>query len=202
MACMVMSYRCVIADLGGPDYQARAQAIIPKLKALVDRAHELGVTVVYSTDAHQADDHELKVKWPPHSMAGTPQAKVLDVIAPSPADIVHGKRTYSSFVSPDGAQFEQQMKAKDIRTVYMTGLHTNCCCRHSTADLFQRGYEMFWIADALQAITQDMHDEGLSYFDAWYASRADLQILDTEQVRRALRACSGREPGEGGTRTS
>merc|ERR1719247_2536875 len=64
----------------------------------------------------------------------------------------------------------------------MTGLHTNCCCRHSTADLFQRGYEVFWVMDAMQAITSEMHEEGLQYFATWYASRPDLQLLTTEQV--------------------
>lgn len=175
--------KCVIGDMGGPDYQTRAQEILPRLQSLVKLAHELGITVVYSTDAHQADDIELKIKWPPHSMAGTPQAKVLDIIAPmEDADIVHGKRTYSSFVSPDGAQFEGDLIRKKVRTVYMTGLHTNCCCRHSTADLFQRGYEVFWVTDAMQAITQEMHEEGLQYFATWYASRPDLQLLTSAQV--------------------
>lgn len=175
--------KCVIGDLGGADYQARAQGILPQLQSLVKLAHELGITVVYSTDAHQSDDIELKIKWPPHSMAGTPQAKVLDIIAPKEGiDIVHGKRTYSSFASPDAAQFEADLKKKKVRTVYMTGLHTNCCCRHSTADLFQRGYEVFWVMDAMEAITPEMHEEGLQYFATWYASRPDLQLLTTEQV--------------------
>ena len=59
-----------IADAGGPDYRARAQAILPPLQKLLAGARKSGVTVVYSTDCHTPDDLEMK-KWPPHSMQGT-----------------------------------------------------------------------------------------------------------------------------------
>jgi nicotinamidase-related amidase len=46
----------VIADAGGPEYQERAQAIVPGLTRLLDAARKAGVTVVYATDAHTPDD--------------------------------------------------------------------------------------------------------------------------------------------------
>src|SRR6266853_1188381 len=57
----------VIADAGGPEYQKRAQSILPVLGRLVAAARAAGVTVVYTTDAHQPGDSEL-AKWPPHAM--------------------------------------------------------------------------------------------------------------------------------------
>ena len=76
-----------IATAGGPEYQQRAQSIIPALRRLLDGAREAGVQVIYATDAHQPGDGEL-AKWPPHAMKGTHQAEIVDDLRPRPGDIV------------------------------------------------------------------------------------------------------------------
>src|SRR5262245_5038426 len=75
-----------IADAGGPDYQARAQAIIPGLGRLLDAARRAGIAVIYATDAHTPEDDELR-KWPPHAMAGTIQAEIVPGVQPQPGDV-------------------------------------------------------------------------------------------------------------------
>jgi nicotinamidase-related amidase len=164
----------VIADAGGPEYQARAQAILPTLARLVDAARKAGVTVVYATDAHAAGDAELR-KWPPHAMKGTPQAAIVRELEPRAGDLVIEKRTYSPFVS---SNIDEQLKQRGITRLYITGLHTDCCARHTSGDAFQRGYDLIWIRDVLQAFTEDGHRQGLEYFKTWYAS-------DASQVRTA-----------------
>jgi nicotinamidase-related amidase len=161
-----------IADAGGPAYQARAQAIVPTLKRLVEAARRAGVTVVYATDAHRPGDDELK-KWPPHAMQGTPQAEIVPELAPRRGDLVIEKRTYSPFV---GTDIDAQLRARGIRRLYVTGLHTDCCARHTSGDAFQRGYDLVWITDALEAFTDEAHRQGLEYFKAWYATDADRQL--------------------------
>jgi nicotinamidase-related amidase len=168
----------VIADAGGPAYQQRAQAIIPKLRRLVEAAREAGVLVVYATDAHQPGDSEL-AKWPPHAMKGTHWAEVVPELAPIQGDLVIGKTTYSPFVSTD---MDEQLRRRGITRLYITGLHTDCCARHTSGDAFQRGYDLVWISDALQAFTEEAHQAGLEYFRAWYASDAEGQIRTTDQV--------------------
>ena len=86
----------VIADAGGPEYQKRAQSIIPVLKRLVEAAREAGVLVVYATDEHTPEDSEL-AKWPPHSMKGTKWSEVTEELRPHPGDLVIGKTTYSPY---------------------------------------------------------------------------------------------------------
>ena len=75
-----------IADAGGPDYQARAKAILAPLKTLVEGARKAGALVVYSTDAHTPDDLEMR-KWPPHSMKGTKSAEIVPELAMQPGDL-------------------------------------------------------------------------------------------------------------------
>jgi nicotinamidase-related amidase len=168
----------VIADAGGPAYQALAQAIIPRLQKLVAAARRAGVQIVYATDAHTPQDFELK-KWPPHAMKGTKLAAIVDALAPQPGDLVIEKQTYSPFASSD---LEAELQSRGIERLYITGLHTDCCARHTSGDAFQKGYDLVWVSDALAAFTEDAHQQGLEYFKAWYASDAERQLKKTDEV--------------------
>lgn len=169
-----------IADAGGEEYQERAQALLPRLQRLLEAARQAGILVIYATDAHTPDDAEL-AKWPPHSMKGTPEAEIADAVAPREGDLVIEKRTYSPFMDP---HLERELEARGIRRLYVTGLHTDCCARHTSGDAFQRGYELVWVSDALQAFTQKAHEEGLEYFKTWYATDAERQLLTVDEVVR------------------
>ncbi len=168
----------VIADAGGAEYQSRAQSIIPTLQRLLDAARETGVTVVFTTDAHTLDDSELK-KWPPHAMKGTHEAQIVADLKPVPGDLVIEKVTYSPFVS---SEIDRELRSRGIERLYVTGLHTDCCARHTSGDAFQRGYDLVWVTDVLQAFTQEAHEQGIEYFKAWYASDPDRQLRTTDQV--------------------
>jgi len=168
----------VIADAGGPEYQKRAQSIIPVLKRLVEAAREAGVLVVYATDEHTPEDSEL-AKWPPHSMKGTEWAEVTEELRPQPGDLVIGKTTYSPFVS---TEIDAELRKRGIRRLYITGLHTDCCARHTSGDAFQRGYDLVWITDGMQAFSDEAHRTGLEYFSAWYANDPARQLKTAEEV--------------------
>ncbi|MFZ5623062.1 MAG: cysteine hydrolase family protein [Gemmatimonadota bacterium] len=167
-----------IADAGGAEYQARARAIIPPLARLLDAARNAGATVIYATDAHTPDDVELR-KWPPHAMKGTKQAEIVGELAPKPGDVVLDKTTYSPFVS---TEIDRILRDRGIRTLLITGLHTDCCCRHTSGDAFQRGYDLVWVTDAMQAFSDEAHRAGLEYFKTWYATDAATQFRTVDQV--------------------
>ena len=124
----------VIADAGGTEYQARAQTVIPNIARLLSAARDAGILVVYATDAHTEADFELH-KWPPHSMKGTELAEIVPDLAPQPDDLVIEKQTYSPFVSSD---IDEQLRARGIEQLYITGLHTDCCARHTSGDALAR----------------------------------------------------------------
>ncbi len=168
-----------IADAGGAEYQSRAATVIPPLQRLLAAARAAGVTVIYSTDAHTPTDSELR-KWPRHSMAGTHNAQIVDGLTPQPGDVVLGKTTYSQFVSGD--EIERVLEERGIRTVYIAGLHTDCCARHTSGDVFQRGYDLVWVTDALQAFTQAAHEAGLEYYKAWYATDVERQFHTADEI--------------------
>jgi nicotinamidase-related amidase len=168
----------VIADAGGPDYQRRAQAIIPRLARLLEAAREAEIPVIYATDAHTPRDSELR-KWPPHAMKGTPEAEIVPDLRPAPGDFVLEKQTYSPF---NGGELEQILRRHGITRLYITGLHTDCCARHASGDAFQRGLDLVWVTDALQAFTEEAHQAGLEYFKTWYAIDIARQFRTTDEL--------------------
>lgn len=168
----------VIADAGGAEYQTRAQALIPRLATLLRAARQAGIQVVYATDAHTPGDAELR-KWPPHAMKGTPEAEIVPGLAPEPGDLVIEKTTYSPFVSSD---IDERLRALGIERLYVTGLHTDCCARHTSGDAFQRGYDLVWVTDTLQAFTQEAHEQGLEYLKSWYADNPDRQFKTVNEL--------------------
>ena len=167
-----------IADAGGPEYREKAKAILPPLAKMLDAARKAGVTVVYSTDCHNPDDLEMR-KWPPHSMKGTEWAEIVSELEPQDGDLMIPKTTYSGFQSSD---LEDQLRSRGIETLYITGLHTDCCCRHTSGDAFQKGFDLVWVTDALQAFTDEAHESGLEYYKAWYAIDPDRQFRISDQV--------------------
>lgn len=168
----------VIADAGGPDYQKRAQQIIAPLARLLAAARRAGITIIYATDAHTAGDSELR-KWPPHAMAGTRNAEIVPGLKPEPSDVVLGKQTYSPFLN---SAFERVLHERGLTRLYVTGLHTDCCARHTSGDAFQRGYDLVWVTDALQAFTEEAHQAGLEYFKAWYATDPARQLRTVDEL--------------------
>lgn len=167
-----------IADAGGEEYQERAQAIVPGLQRLLSAARAAGVTVIYATDAHRPDDVELR-KWPPHAMAGTKEAEIIETLAPQPEDITWDKQSYSPFVDP---AFEELLAERGLSRLYIVGLHTDCCARHTSGDAFQRGYDLVWVTDGMQAFTDEAHAAGVTYFETWYATDPERQLRTVDQV--------------------
>jgi nicotinamidase-related amidase len=145
----------------------RAQAIIEPLRRLLDHAREEGWVVVFSNDAHQPGDPELKV-WGEHAMAGDPGAEVIPQLAPREGELVSPKRAYGAF---DGTGLDEELKARGVDEVVLTGQHTHICIRHSSYGALIRGYEITVPRDAVCAFEGVDEDEALNYLESIYAAR-------------------------------
>lgn len=168
----------VLADAGGEQYQEKAKGIIPRIRRLLEAARETGATVIYATDCHDEGDAELN-KWPPHSMRGTHGGQIVPDLAPQAGDVVLEKQTYSAFQS---SNMEEVLKERGIKTLYVTGLHTDCCARHTSGDAFQKGFDLVWVTDTLHAFTDEAHEAGLDYFKTWYANDPERQFKKADEV--------------------
>jgi Amidases related to nicotinamidase len=152
----------------------RAQRIIPSIKKLLNEARNKGVPVIYVGDAHLPKDPEISL-WGPHAMKGTEGAKTIDEIAPTEKDFVLKKRTYSAFHETG---LDLLLRQLNVKTVIITGLHTNICYRHTATDAYFRGYKIKIPEDCVDSFSEKDHIEGLEYLRRIYGA----EITNSENI--------------------
>lgn len=121
---------------GGPLEVPRARSIVPALKEALERARAEGTPVVYVLDEHDPDDPDLDV-WRAHNVRGSRGAEVWSALAPSPADRIVRKPTYSGFTdSTLGAVLDEL----GVDTLVLTGCLMEMGLHATAVDAMQRGY--------------------------------------------------------------
>jgi nicotinamidase-related amidase len=163
----------------------RCERILPKLEniaELADKCRANSVPVIYCNDSHKPTDFELR-RWEPHAMRGTKGAEVIKPLRPRTSDYIVPKSTYSSFHDTELDDILRSLYyGKGANTIVLTGLHTDCCLRHTTADAFFRRYEAEIIDDGSDAFSEVQHRVGLQYMRYWYLA----DVRTTNEVIRVL----------------
>ncbi len=158
-----------------------AEAIIPKIKELIDACRVKGVPVVYVCDSHvKGVDKELEI-WGPHAVRGSWGAEVVDELKPTPNDFVVLKRRYSGFFETD---LDLLLRELGVETVVLTGVATEICVQHTAADAFFRGYRVIVVKDATAGLTRESHERALEYMRHVYKA----EVLSTEEAKSFINA--------------
>lgn len=146
----------MLEDFVAPDAPLEvpgARSIIPNIKREIDKARREGRPVVYVNDAHDAGDPEFEF-WPPHAVAGSPGAEVVEELAPRPGDIVVEKKSYSGFY---GTDLESRLKFLDVDQLTVTGVVTNICILYTSVDALMRGFKVEVPDDCVAALSDEDH---------------------------------------------
>ncbi len=188
--------------------------LIPRIRSLQDFFIASGRPVIYATDRHLRTDFELR-KWGEHSMKGTDGSKIVEGLLPTKprvrtfqrswkqADLLKIKRgdllfevekgTYSGFSDNGGrptamASLLKKLAFKPGDRLFITGLHSNCCDKHTAADAFYRGFIPVMVSDCVTAFDDPQgimglpNDKALIYERYWYGA----EIQDSYQVKQSL----------------
>ena len=73
--------------------------------------------------------------------------------------------------------------------LYVTGLHTNCCDKHTAADAWFRGYVPVMVTDCVDAFDDPDgalgmgHERALNYEKYWY----DAELKSSQEVLAELK---------------
>lgn len=145
----------------------RGLAIVPPLTNLLDKARKNNIPVIFCNDCHEENDHELKL-WGPHAMKGSQGADIIPELKyDATIDTIVPKHVYSGFFKTN---LDEILKAKGVDTVVITGLHTHMCCRHTSADAYQNGYDVVVATDCTNSFTQADYESGLKYLKDVYGA--------------------------------
>ncbi len=161
---------------GGTLPVAKGEEVVPVINKIAGAFQNIIVTQDWHTAGHAsfASSHAGKkpfettqlqygqqVLWPDHCVQGTEDAALHKDLKLPTAQLIIRKGfnkavdSYSAFQEADRKQvtgLAGYLKARGIKTVYITGLATDFCVAWTAMDARQAGFEVFVVEDACRAI--------------------------------------------------
>lgn len=141
----------------------QAEAAIDRIEAIIPAARKAGATLAFMrvVTEPETDSDALKALY---ARKGRPGGQAIcrmedggaDYyrVSPEPGDIEIAKLLYDSF---HGTDLEDQLRARGIDTLVMTGIATDCCVDATTRAGFHRGFHVFVVSDACASYEEDLH---------------------------------------------
>ena len=148
---------------GGSLAVAGGDEVVPVMNRYAEAFAAAGRLVIADRDYHPGrTTHFVQFggAWPPHCVQGTPGAEYHpDLVLPSETvHVVKGmgaeEDAYSVFQGRDGdgRSFEALLAERSIRKLYVGGLATDYCVKHTVLDALKAGYEVVLLADGIRAV--------------------------------------------------
>jgi len=128
----------------------------------VEKARELGVTIVHTPITFTEDYHEL-ASQPYGILKGVVDSKsfrkdtwgaeIVDVCEPEAEDIiVEGKRGLCGFASTN---LDFILRNRNIKTIALGGFLTNCCVESTMRTGYEKGYNVITLKDCTAALSEE-----------------------------------------------
>jgi nicotinate phosphoribosyltransferase len=146
---------------GNPLYCGdRARRIIPNIRHLLETEIARGAKIFFICDNHDKDDLEFKM-FPPHCIAGTPEAEVIPELAEYPGEIIPKKR-YSAFY---GTDLEARLNKLKPEKIIVCGVCTDICVCHTVGDARNRNYEVEVPVEGVASFDEKAHSFALEHME-------------------------------------
>jgi len=140
-----------------------ADRIVPVVNGHIARAVARGMTVYAVRDWHPAVTKHFKEfggPWPPHCIQNTEGARFHPKLLLPPGAIIITKGAdptaagYSAFegVTPEGRPFLEDLRARGIRCLFVSGIATDYCVRQSVLDALSAELEVAILDDAIAGV--------------------------------------------------
>jgi ureidoacrylate peracid hydrolase len=103
-----------------------------------------------------------------------------------PSDLVVDKTRFSAFV-PGTCRLHDELQARGIDTLIVTGTLTNVCCESTARDAMQRNYQVVFVADGNATLTDAEHNATLGNMITLFAdvmTAAEIVALIEAGARR------------------
>ncbi|MFI6822809.1 cysteine hydrolase family protein [Micromonospora sp. NPDC050187] len=141
--------------------------------------------VVYTQTVHRPGYPDLIANTPLFAMVsehqaflgGTPQAQIIDELAPEPEDVVVHQVRLSGFF---GTELDTVLRGKGMETLLFTGVATNLAVTDTVFDAINLGYRPVIVSDACTAATDQAHQASLETLGLL------CPVVSTEDVVRQL----------------
>lgn len=97
-------------------------------------------------------------------------------------DLVVDKVRFGAFV-PGASSLHEQLKARQVDTLVITGTLTNVCCESTARDAMQMDYRVVFVSDATATVSDQVHNATLENMLSYFAD-----VVPTGRVVEAISA--------------
>src|SRR5262252_5560825 len=149
---------------GGALAVKRGDEVVAPLNKLISEFLDRGEPVFKTRDWHPAKTKHFALyggTWPIHCVEGTRGAEFHQDLSDDPRATVVSKGMdesadgYSGF---DGTNLARLLRDEAVREVWVGGLATDYCVKHTVIDALQEGFAVKALADAMRAVNVNPDD--------------------------------------------
>jgi len=148
---------------GGALAVAGGDEVVPRLNAYIDKFARAGLPIFATRDWHPEKTIHFKAyggEWPPHCIQGTKGAELRsDLRLPASAVLITTGASpdedgYSGFDGRDerGVALVELLKRAGVKRIFVGGLATDYCVKHTVLDGLKHGFEVVWLEDASRGV--------------------------------------------------
>jgi nicotinamidase-related amidase len=149
---------------GAPLRVARAAAIIPKVREVLDLFRSKKSPVFHILRIHRIDGSDVEItrqerfRQQPFAVEGTKGAAVVDALRPLSGEYVIPKIRMSAFI---GTELDLMLRNLAVTDIVVTGIQTPNCIRTTVFDAIAYNYPVTLISDAVGAQNDEIHEANL-----------------------------------------
>jgi ureidoacrylate peracid hydrolase len=169
-ALLVIDLQQGLVSPGGPFTVPGALDTLPNVVALADALRHAGGTVVFTRHSFTDAGPQAIPAW---QRAAPALAAMSEIFRPgldghavdprlpvSPSDLVIDKYRFSALARHSSSLAEVLLE-REIDTVIVAGVVTNCCCESTARDASMQGWRTFVASDANAAMSDEEHEAAL-----------------------------------------
>src|SRR5437870_568407 len=164
---------------GGSLAVAQGDEVVAPLNRLIKEFLDRGEPVYKTRDWHPKQTKHFAAyggTWPVHCVQGTRGAKFHPVLSDDPRVRIISKGIdesadgYSGF---DGTNLAESLREERVEEVWVGGLATDYCVKHTVLDALREGFEVRALADAMRAVNIKP-DDGAKALEEIKAAGAEI----------------------------